>query len=299
MALRPTARVFSLLKKQAPLRAQLPVPRIANAITQQCAFHALRPTSVLLKAKKGKGTVELLDEDDPELLEAEHQKEAEEALLKSQQKQNKTSSENVTFNSLYEALVAETKDPKDLHQMPKQSRLNNLVHHIDAADQAEKLPTLVEQWRNKRLPVTPFTSSKLIEACCKTGRGDVAYTLLGERQRYGLLPTQDDFEKTIAALSKQGEMDKAFITLAMVPLYDRSQPTGKMYALLVDGCLAAEADDGKPLEDAVSAAEDLVSLNEIQNKADAKASLDKLVSVLTEKGESEKADKVKQLASSL
>ncbi|KAI7860450.1 hypothetical protein BDC45DRAFT_494455 [Circinella umbellata] len=185
--------------------------------------------------------------------------------------------------------------------MPKHSRLNNLVHHIDAGDQAEKLPALVEQWRNKRLPITAFTSSKLIEACCKTGRGDIAYTLLGERQRYGLLPTQEDFEKTIATLSTQGEMDKAFVTLAMVPLYNESKTTGKMYASLVDGCLnvKSEEEDGKSLENAISAAEDLSNINEIQNKTDAKDSLEKLISVLSEKGENEKVDKIKQIISSL
>ena len=254
----------------------------------------------MLKAKKNKGTVELFDENDPELLEAEQQREAEEALLKNQQEQQQSSGNSI-FESLYDALDAETKDSKDLHNMPKQSRLNNLVHHIETADQAEKLPTLVEQWRNKRLPVTAFTSSKLIESCCKTGRGDVAYTLLGERHRYGLLPTQDDFEKTIATLSTQGEMDKAFVTLAMVPLYNESKTTGKMYASLVDGCLNvnSEEEDGKSLENAISAAEDLSNISEIQNKADAKSSLEKLVSVLSEKGESEKADRVKQIVSSL
>ncbi|KAI8144493.1 hypothetical protein BJV82DRAFT_681896 [Fennellomyces sp. T-0311] len=292
MALRHTIRAFSLLR-QSTSRTPSVVTR--PVITpQQCAFHALRPSSVLFKAKKGKGVVELFDEDDPELLEAEQQKQAEEALLK---QQKAPVHENTTFDNLYDALVSETSDPKDLHTLPKHSRLNNLIHHIQQADQVEKLPTLVEQWRNKRLPITPSTSSKLIEACSRTGRGDVAYTLLGERQRFGLLPAQADFETAIAALCQQGEMDKAFITLAMVPLYEKSR-TGAMYSSLVNGCLAIEAEDGKPLEDAFSAAEDLVS-DEVADKNGAKDALNKLVAALAEKGETEKADKVKEIASSL
>ncbi|KAI9495424.1 hypothetical protein BDB00DRAFT_786479 [Zychaea mexicana] len=277
MALRPTVRVFSLLKKQV----------------------ALRP---MLKAKKGQGTAELLDENDPELLEAEEQREAEETLLKQQQQQQShyAAKGDESFSNLYDALLVETQDPKDLHNIPKHSRLNNLIHHINEPEQVEKMPLLIEQWRNKLLPVTEYTTKKLLDTCAQTLRGDIAYTLLGDRQRYGLLPTVGDFEKTIEALGTQSEMDKAFITLAMVPLYNFSR-TGSMYASLVNGCMATDTatENEKVLEDALSAAEELVLDDKIENKADAKDSLEKLAARFGEKGESEKADKVKQLASSL
>lgn len=249
---------------------------------------------LVLKAKKGKGTVELLDEDDPELLEAEMQKQAEETLL-NKAKESAPSTDNAAFDTLYEALLAETKDPKDMHVIPKHSRLNNLIHHTTTAEQVEQLPVLVEQWRNKLLPVTPYTSSNLIDVCCRTNRGDVAYTLLGERQRYGLLPTKTDFEKTIATLATN-DLDKAFITLAMVPLYAHTR-TGAMYNSLLEGCLANAEEDS--LEKAVLTAEELVSSQEIENKVDAKSALDKLANTLLENGQEDKAKPVQEFLSTL
>ncbi|KAI9313682.1 hypothetical protein BX666DRAFT_1972541 [Dichotomocladium elegans] len=250
----------------------------------------------LLKAKKGKGTVELLEEDDPELLEAEQQRHAEEVLL-NKAKESEGARDISKFSAFFEALVAETSDPKDLQTLPKHTRLNNLIHHVSTPEDAEKLPLLIEQWRNKRLPITPYTSSKIVETCCRLGCGEVVYTLLGERQRYGLLPSANDFENTIAVLSNSN-LDKAFVTLAMVPLYNLTR-TGAMYGSLLNACLATAEDEG--LEKAVLTAQDLIdaSAEDIENRAGAKSALEKLATKLNENGDQEKVKPIEDFLSSL
>lgn len=260
----------------------------------------------VLKAKKGKGgVVELLDEDDPELLEAERQRQLEaELAAKASTSPSPSSTKDDSFAAFYEALLNETRNPKELHVLPKHSRLNNLLHHVKTAEQAEMLPILIEQWRNKRLPITPYTSTTLIHVCCAVKRADVAYTLLGERQRFGLLPVTKDFETTIATLCEQGDLDKAFITLAMVPLYDLKR-TGAMYQSLLDGCLAAPHAEGEEENDhirkAAMTAEELVSsgAQEIEDVASAKDALQKVASTLLERGEGDKAKSLQNFLSSL
>ncbi|KAI9026009.1 hypothetical protein CLU79DRAFT_744178 [Phycomyces nitens] len=272
----------------------------SNLHFQQRAFHALRPTSVLFKAKNKKGgVVELLDENDPEFLEIEDVKAAEAALareLSKEDKQNSGHNANV-FNSFYNVLVSETRDPKELHAMPKETRLNNLLQHVKQGDEAEKLPKLVEQWRNKRLPITPFTSSRLIQSVCETGRGDVAYELLGDRYRYGLFPNSADFEKTIDTLCKANELDKAVVTLAMAPVY-KTTLTGTMYANLIEGF--SGNDEEESLDKAVQIAEELIQSTEtIENKENAKAALKKLADLLASRGDENKVQSIQTFVDSV
>lgn len=250
---------------------------------------------LVLKAKKGQQVAELLDEDDPELLAAEQEKQTQESQSTTNE-QTTAGSGNEAFDSLYEEIQRDTANPKEKHILPKHSRLNNLLHHVSNAEQVEKLPNLIEQWRNKLLPITETTSHKAIDACCRTGRGDVAFTLLGERQKYGLLPDVNDFEKTIKILcEQQSDLDKAFLTLAMVPLYKQTR-TGAMYASLLESCVKAEE-----TEKAALTAEEFVTSQpqDITNRADAKDALANVAKVLAEQGEQDKAQSIQEFITSL
>ncbi|KAL0080614.1 hypothetical protein F4703DRAFT_1870287 [Phycomyces blakesleeanus] len=202
------------------------------------------------------------------------------------------------FNSFYDVLVSETRNPKELHAMPKETRLNNLLQHVKQPDEADKLPKLVEQWRNKRLPITPFTSSKLIQSVCEVGRGDIAYKLLGDRYRYGLFPSSGDFEKTIETLCKANELDKALVTLAMAPLY-KSSLTGNMYATLVDG-FSENVDDENAIEKAAQIAEEFIKTTEkIEKKENAKDALTKLADLLVKCGDENRAQAVQSFVATI
>ncbi|KAG0169377.1 hypothetical protein DFQ28_003701 [Apophysomyces sp. BC1034] len=265
-----------------PLRCPLPSLKVS-----QRSFHALRPTSVLLKAKKNGGVVELLDENDPELLEVEAMKDGELGLASDRAPQHSASA--TQFSSYYEKLDAETRNPRELNTRPKKSRLNHLLGHVENADEAEQLPKIIEQWRNYRLPLGELTSSKLVEACCRVGRPDVAFDLLGDRYRYGLFPKRTDIERTIEALCKEGAINKACITLAMVPAYDHMK-TGSMYASLLEACVKAEEQEKAEL-----IADELIRAEDINNKSDARTALEKVANIL----DGDKAKSVNDFVSSL
>ncbi|ORY97938.1 hypothetical protein BCR43DRAFT_490580 [Syncephalastrum racemosum] len=177
-------------------------------------------------------------------------------------------------------------------KMPKHSRLNNLLHHVKTGDHAEKLPLLVEQWRNKRLPITPYTSTTLIDVCCRTNRADIAYTLLADRQRYGLLPTEADFTNVINALAPT-QLDDAFITLGLVARY-KQNATGAMYSALFEGCAASG--DEEALRKAALTAQEVASKPEIKSDAQVKAALQKLAAL---EGDAEHLKTIQEVAASL
>ncbi|KAF9081634.1 hypothetical protein BGX29_004372, partial [Mortierella sp. GBA35] len=159
-------------------------------------YHAFRPTQIASKGKKHA----ILDEDDEELeaelRELEREKREQEALehgetLDGSVAEGSPEDENATrFQEQYDLLLQKTAPSSPRHELPRHSALLHLSKAISTPEQAQSLPSLVQQWRLQELPISISLSNKLIQAVCRAGSPETALVLLGDREVYGLVPGQ-------------------------------------------------------------------------------------------------------------
>ncbi|KAF9583568.1 hypothetical protein BGW38_009163 [Lunasporangiospora selenospora] len=221
-------------------------------------YHALRPTQIVSKKKRA-----VLDEDDEELeaelLALEREKREQETLErgetanKSEDGASDDEASLAQFQELYDTIYNKTQPATPKHELPRHSSLSKLISLISNAEQAEQIPALVTQWRNRQLPTEALESHRLIRALCKVGHPDIALTLLGDREKYNMHPNQASMRKIVRSFvnkvvpeSEEGlkELDGAFLTMAVAPYYNLQADDAYVYASLVKGSLAYGGEEG-------------------------------------------------------
>ncbi|KAF9922222.1 hypothetical protein FBU30_007693 [Linnemannia zychae] len=228
-------------------------------------YHAFRPTQI---TSKGKRHAAVLDEDDEELeaelRELEREKREQEALERGETLDG-TAAEGAedgeattAFQEQYDTLLSKTQLTTPHHELPRHSALLHLTNAVSTLDQAQSLPKIVQQWRQRQLPISILLSDKIIKAVCKAGSPETALELLGDRETYSLTPGQvtmrrvvRSFVKEVTAAPESSEseeglekLDGAFKALALIPYYNLAADDTTVYANLVRGSLIYGGEEG-------------------------------------------------------
>ncbi|GJJ76104.1 hypothetical protein EMPS_08463 [Entomortierella parvispora] len=256
-------------------RASASAPRVvvrtrqAPAVMIARQYHAFRPTDSVLKSKKHA----IMDDDDEELeaelAALEQEKRELEALEKGETLQDNSNSEDSSssaassqFQEKYDAILEKTQISTPVHQLPRHTALYHLLKTVTTADQAAALPELVQQWRQRKLPITPLISDKLIQAVCHTTKAqspEIAIQLLGDREVYGLSPGQGTVRRVVRSFVRGVEdavgagnqelalekLDGAFKTMALMPYYNLPADDFAVYSNLIRGSLALGSEEGQ------------------------------------------------------
>ncbi|KAG0227937.1 hypothetical protein B0O80DRAFT_465323 [Mortierella sp. GBAus27b] len=226
-------------------------------------FHVFRSTQM---AKKKNA---VLDEDDEELEAELRELEREKRELESQErgealKEGAGSSDAASeddagssrFQELYDTILQKTTRETKQHELPAHSALYHLTGTISSKEQAQLIPQVVNQWRLKNLPITIQVSHKLVHCVCKVGSPETALELLGDREKYGLTPGLSTMRRVVRSFVngtvEAGEgadeglekLDRAFLTMALIPYYNLSAGDALVYAQLTRGSLAYGGDEG-------------------------------------------------------
>ncbi|KAF9183102.1 hypothetical protein BGZ50_004436 [Haplosporangium sp. Z 11] len=263
----PSASMASYIRTLTRLatRASRPstafMTRQAPAAMMARQYHAFHPTQIVSKGKKHAISDEDDEELEAELQELEREKREQEALergetLKDVEDSSDEQSGKSQFQKLYDPILEQTSPSKKRHELPRYTALFHLSRAISTADQAKQLPPLVKQWRQKGLPITINVVDNLLHAICKARSPETALELLGDREKYGLTPSQSamrrvirSFVKEIAA-GEQGseegleQLDGAFGVLALIPYYNLAADDAFVYADLVRGSLSYGGEEG-------------------------------------------------------
>jgi hypothetical protein len=95
----------------------------------------------------------------------------------------------------FKILMKNTQTGTPLHKTPKHNSLNSLICEITNHEEANLLPKLISQWRQRLLPITFLTTKLLFNRLCdeKIGAENVMFEMLADRKRYGLLPDVEGF----------------------------------------------------------------------------------------------------------
>ncbi|KAI7824116.1 hypothetical protein BC939DRAFT_153890 [Gamsiella multidivaricata] len=236
---------------------------IFNRLLTMVPCEILLFTFLVSKGKKHA----VLDEDDEELeaelRELEREKRELEALERGESLEDGKGSSEVSsaasasqFEALYDNIYTHTSPSTPQHQLPRHTAIFHLTKAVSTKDQAERLPEIVKQWRNRSLPLSIFVTDKLIHAICKAEAPETALELLGDRETYGLSPGQTtmrrvirSFVKEIAAAGAESDealekLDGAFKTMALIPYYNLAADDASVYANLVRGSLLYGGEEG-------------------------------------------------------
>ncbi|KAF9913542.1 hypothetical protein BX616_009899 [Lobosporangium transversale] len=255
--IRSLARAAARISKPSSLLISRQVP--AAMVARK--YHAFRPSEIAYKGKKHA----ILDEDDEELeaelQELEREKREMEALergesLDKSENAEISGSDSVHFEELYNKILDHTTITTPHHELPRHTSLFHLTRSVSSLEQAQSLPPLVKQWRQRKLPISIFVTNKLIHAICKAGSPETAIELLGDRETYGLNPGQATMRRVIRSFIKdvdvagQGsdegleKLDGAFKVMALIPYYNLAADDASVYANLVRGSLMYGGEEG-------------------------------------------------------
>lgn len=185
-----------------------------------------------------------------------------EALQDNNNEDASSSATSSQFQEKYDLLLETTQISTPVHQLPRHTALYHLLKTVTTADQAAALPALVQQWRQRGLPLTPLISDKLIKAVCHTTLAqspEIAIQLLGDREVYGLTPGQATVRRVVRSFI-QGvqdavgagnqelaleKLDGAFKTMALMPYYNLPADDVSVYSNLIRGSLALGSEEGQ------------------------------------------------------
>ncbi|KAF9930084.1 hypothetical protein BGZ75_005229 [Mortierella antarctica] len=235
------------------------VSRQAPAALVARQYHAFRPTQIVSKGKKHA----ILDEDDEELeaelQELEREKREQEALERGESMTGATDSSEESssqFQELYDRILDLTTASRQHHELPRHSALYHLTKAVSTPEQAQQLPALVKQWRQRQLPISFLVSDKLVRAACKAHSPETALELLGDREAFALCPGQSTMRRVVRSFVQEIELagqeteaaleklDGAFKTMALIPYYSLAADDSSVYANLVRGSLLYGGEEG-------------------------------------------------------
>ncbi|KAK3827950.1 MAG: hypothetical protein J3Q66DRAFT_6596 [Benniella sp.] len=237
-----------------------PAPMIARQL------HIFRPTLMASKVKRNAVVDEDDEEFEAELRELEIEKREQEALergeaLKDGEKSSESPSTEESesasqFQELYSTILGKTTLEKQQHELPAHTALFHLIETVTTKEQAQLIPEVLRQWRQKNLPITIPVSHKLIHSVCKAGTPETALEMLGDREKYGLSPGLSTMRQVVRTfvrgVAEAGEgtdealekLDRAFLTMALIPYYNLAAGDVLVYAYLARGSLAYGGDEG-------------------------------------------------------
>ncbi|KAF9958518.1 hypothetical protein BGZ72_000269 [Mortierella alpina] len=256
--IRTLARIATRVSRpSAPL-----VARQAPAALVARQYHAFRPTQIASKGKKHA----ILDEDDEELeaelQELEREKREQEALERGESttegadSSEQSSESSSQFQELYDSILDLTAPSRQQHELPRHSALYHLTKAVSTQEQAQQLPVLVKQWRQKQLPISFLLSDKIVHAVCKAHSPETALELLGDREAFALCPGQSTMRRVVRSFVKEIELagqeteaaleklDGAFKAMALIPYYNLAADDSSVYANLVRGSLVYGGEEG-------------------------------------------------------
>ncbi|KAG0201243.1 hypothetical protein BGX28_005892 [Mortierella sp. GBA30] len=247
-------------------------------------YHAFRPTQIASKGKKHA----VLDEDDEEL----------EAELRELEREKQD-------------LLDQTSSSRQRHELPRHSAIYHLTKVISNQEQAQQLPALVKQWRQKQLPISILVSAKIIHAVCKAHSPEIALELLGDRETFALSPGQSSMRRVVRSFVKEiqlagqeteealEKLDGAFKTMALIPYYNLAADDSSVYANLIRGSLLYGGEEG--LRRASVTMDEYLLIDGEREKpltrrraAEMVAAAEKLNEAYEAKGEADKAKELKK-----
>ncbi|RUS16069.1 hypothetical protein BC937DRAFT_91638 [Endogone sp. FLAS-F59071] len=280
--------------------------------------------SIPVAKRKSNPTVELLDEDSPEL-----DLSADAFSIDQLPTSTLQSPEDATpaFFTLYSTLLSGTAPTAKLHELPRRSALKDLLTLAATASDFRLLPPLMAQWRRKQLPLTEHTTSDLVSRACAAGAPYVPFELLCDRATYALFPRLHDLRELARAFGERAvqsenetealeELDRAFVAFGLAPYYDIQEVDWAGYGVLIVASARARAAGEEGWRRAMVTAEELVEemggrklekllgdvrqdphlAEEIQKKrATLIEAAEVLVTGYTERGEEEKAARFRLL----
>ncbi|KAG0046384.1 hypothetical protein BGZ83_008438 [Gryganskiella cystojenkinii] len=255
-------------------RASTSAPRVALRTRQVPAvliarqYHAFRPTESVLKSKKQAVMDDEDEELEAELAALEQEKRELEALEKGIPLDDNTDSDETSalsssqFQEQYDSLLEHTQTTTPVHELPRHAALYHLLKNVTTAEQAQSLPALIKQWRQRDLPLTHLISDRLIRTVCKTDKAhapEVAIELLGDREIFGLSPGQKTMRRVVRSFvqgvkdavaagdEEKGleKLDGAFKIMALMPYYNLPADDTSVYANLIQGSLALKNEEGQ------------------------------------------------------
>ncbi|KAF0501348.1 hypothetical protein F8M41_020033 [Gigaspora margarita] len=107
------------------------------------------------------------------------------------------------FHDLYTYINQHTQLSTPSHELPRHTRLNNLIYQTTTRAEAELLCELVAQWRRKLLPITLTISRFLIKKLCEVDAHHLAFNMLADRSKYALKPNIEMFRWIMLAYANE------------------------------------------------------------------------------------------------
>ncbi|CAG8508602.1 15912_t:CDS:2 [Dentiscutata erythropus] len=108
-----------------------------------------------------------------------------------------------TFHEIYTHINERTQLSTQSYELPRHTRLNNLIYHTTTRAEAELLCGLVAQWRRKLLPITSIISRFLIKKLCEIDAHHLVFNMLADRTKYALKPNVEMFRWIMLAYANE------------------------------------------------------------------------------------------------